>query len=330
MHPTRDLPPARSGTDASAPLLQVRGMGKRYPDGWELQPFDLEVHPGEIVGLLGPNGAGKTTTLEGILALRPPDTGSVTILGMDALANPLPCREHIGALLQTTALPDAMTPLQALRMMGAFYRTRIHPGELLEDLGLTDQAHQRFHTLSGGQRQRLALALSLVNNPRLLLLDEPATGLDPAMRHELLSLLVTRKKRGNGILLATHLLEDAERFCDRVIILHNGAPIASGTPVELIRQAGLATELNLQTQRPVQLDSIGPIRGAIHLRVLDDTLHVLTSDLQSSLLDLILCLEQLQNPLLHLDMHPPSLESAYLALTQTESTPFPANLNPTH
>lgn len=305
-------------------------MGKRYPDGWELQPFDLEVHSGEIVGLLGPNGAGKTTTLEGILALRPPDTGSVTILGMDALANPLPCREHTGALLQTTALPDAMTPLQALRMMGAFYRTRIHPQKLLDDLGLTDLAHQRFHTLSGGQRQRLALALALVNNPRLLLLDEPATGLDPAMRHELLSLLETRKRRGVGILLATHLLEDAERFCDRVIILHNGAQIASETPAGLIRKAGLATELYLQTQRPVRLDSIGPIRGAIHLQVLDNTLHVLTSDLQSSLLDLILFLEQHQNPLLHLNMQPPSLESAYLALIQARSAPLPVNPNPTH
>lgn len=330
MNPTRDLPPSRSGTDGSAPLLKVRGMGKRYPDGWELQPFDLEVHSGEIVGLLGPNGAGKTTTLEGILALRPPDTGSVTILGMDALANPLPCREHIGALLQTTALPDAMTPLQALRMMGAFYRTRIHPQKLLDDLGLTDLAHQRFHTLSGGQRQRLALALALVNNPRLLLLDEPATGLDPAMRHELLSLLETRKRRGVGILLATHLLEDAERFCDRVIILHNGAQIASETPAGLIRKAGLATELYLQTQRPVRLDSIGPIRGAIHLQVLDNTLHVLTSDLQSSLLDLILFLEQHQNPLLHLNMQPPSLESAYLALIQARSAPLPVNPNPTH
>src|SRR6185312_2864662 len=179
--------------------LTVRGLTRRYGAVKAVDGISFDVAAGEVFGLLGPNGAGKTTTLECILGLVRPDAGRIEIEGDVAHA-----RARIGAVLQATGLPDKITPREALTVFGAFYPAPLAPQMLLERFGLAEKADAPFDTLSGGQKQRLALALAFVGNPRLLLLDEPTTGLDPQMRREVQDHIAAIRQEGRAVLLATH------------------------------------------------------------------------------------------------------------------------------
>lgn len=309
-----------------SPALQVNGLHKFYGDISAVRNLSFEIWPGEIVGLLGPNGAGKTTTIEGILGLRSFDSGQVQIGGIDSAARPLECRQIIGAQLQSTALPDAMTPAQAIRMMRSFYRSRADTHRLLERFQLSEKQHAAFATLSGGQKQRLALALAFINNPKLLLLDEPTTGLDPKLRLELIEIVLESKQQGCGILIGTHLLEDAQRFCDRVLILDKGQLIANGTPDSLIREAPAPTKIHLRTRHFLSPEQITSLHGVQGFSNKADQLIIKTTDSNQTLLHLVHLLSQQQNELLDLEIRKPSLESAYLALT---GNPWPEQTSPT-
>jgi ABC-2 type transport system ATP-binding protein len=200
--------------------------------------ISFEVAAGEVFGLLGPNGAGKTTTLESILGLVRPDAGHIEIEGD---ADPARVRAKIGAVLQATGLPDKITPREALTVFGAFYSAPLDPQTLLERFGLAEKAHAAFDTLSGGQKQRLALALAFVGNPRLLLLDEPTTGLDPQMRREVQDHIAAIREEGRAVLLATHDMAEAERLCDCIAVIAQGRIVATGAPRDLIAASGAAT-----------------------------------------------------------------------------------------
>jgi ABC-2 type transport system ATP-binding protein len=220
-------------------IIEVEHLHKRYGDRVAVQDVSFRVDEGEIFGILGPNGAGKTTTVEIIEGLRGRDGGTVSVLGSDP-ATDRALREVVGAQLQEAQLPDRLKVGEALELFRSFYRAPADPAELVEALGLAGLEGQRFAKLSGGQRQRLSIALALVGNPRIAVLDELTTGLDPGSRRDTWALIERVRDRGVTILLVTHAMEEAERLCDRVAVVDAGRVVALGTPDDLVAgvQAG--------------------------------------------------------------------------------------------
>src|SRR5919106_2060333 len=184
----------------------VRDLRKQYGSVQAARGVSFEIQDGEVFGLLGPNGAGKTTTLECVIGLRQPDEGTIEVCGIDARQRPHDVKQRIGAVLQTTALQDRITPREALTLFGSFYRNRSEPGQLLNRFALAEKADAPFDTLSHGLRQRLALALAFVNEPELIFLDEPTTGLDAQSRRELHGEVTRMKREGRTVLLTTHYI----------------------------------------------------------------------------------------------------------------------------
>jgi ABC-2 type transport system ATP-binding protein len=214
--------------------IVVRNLKKSYGPVTAVAALSFEVHDGETFGLLGPNGAGKTTTVECLVGLRVPDQGDIFIGGLDARRHPREVRQRIGVMLQATSLQRKITPREALHGFGSFYDRREDIDALLERFSLADHADTTFDRLSGGYRQRLALALAFVNAPDIVFLDEPTAGLDPQSRRELRELIAASRRGGRTIVLATHDLNEAERLCDCVAIIDEGAMVAVGRPAELV------------------------------------------------------------------------------------------------
>jgi ABC-2 type transport system ATP-binding protein len=213
--------------------LAVRDLRKRYGPVVAMDGVSFDVHGGEIFGLIGPNGAGKTTTVECIIGLREPDSGTIEVCGMDRRRQPREVKARIGAALQTTALQDKITPREAVGLFSAFYGASTDPERLLDRFGLGGKADQTFDTLSLGQRQRLALALAFVNDPEIVVLDEPTAGLDPVSRRDLRAEIGRMREDGRSVLVTTHDIEEADTLCDRIAIIDRGRIVAAGTPGEL-------------------------------------------------------------------------------------------------
>jgi len=220
----------------------VSGLHKKYGDFEAVKGIDFEVATGEVFGLLGPNGAGKTTTVEILEGIRQRTSGDVRVLDFDPDTQKRKLKDRIGVCLQATNLPDKIKVIEALELFGALYSRMLDPMELLKRLSLEEKRDAFYSTLSGGQKQRLAIALGLINDPSLLFLDEPTTGLDPQVRLEIHALLSQLRSEKRTILMTTHYIEEAERLCDRVAIIDEGKVIAIGTPRELQdRSAGKST-----------------------------------------------------------------------------------------
>jgi ABC-2 type transport system ATP-binding protein len=217
------------------PILTVTNLKKIYNSRPVVKGISFEVKDGEVFGILGPNGAGKTTTFEMIEALRPIDDGEVILDGINVHSNPHKVKQIIGIQLQSTSFYDKMTLLEQLRMFASFYGQKIDPMALLADVELTEKAGSFVEQLSGGQKQRFSIAAALVNNPRVLFLDEPTTGLDPQARRHLWDLIKQIKAKGITVMLTTHYMEEAQLLCDRVAVMDNGTIIALDTPTQLIK-----------------------------------------------------------------------------------------------
>jgi ABC-2 type transport system ATP-binding protein len=213
--------------------VSVDHLRVRYGDTLAVDDVSLSINRGEIFGILGPNGAGKTTTVEAIGGLRRPDGGSIGVLGLDALRNRQELRQRVGIQLQASELPDKLRVGEALELFASFYREPADPGRLLALLGLEAKRDDRFSNLSGGQRQRLSIALALIGRPELAILDELTTGLDPQSRRETWKLIEGIRDEGVTVILVTHFMEEAERLCDRLALLHHGRVIAIDTPAAL-------------------------------------------------------------------------------------------------
>ncbi|WP_369370056.1 ABC transporter ATP-binding protein [Promicromonospora sp. Populi] len=228
----------------TSPVVEVSHLRKTYPGAGRGAPpknavadVSFQIAAGEIFGILGPNGAGKTTTVECLAGLRHADGGSVRVLGHDPQADPTSVREDIGVQLQEAALHDRITVAEALDVFGSFYARRADAKELLDLLDLTPHRNQQFGKLSGGQKQRLSIALALVGKPQVAILDELTTGLDPAARRATWDLVERVRDSGVTVLLVTHFMDEAERLCDRLVVIDGGYVVAEGTPSALI--AGL-------------------------------------------------------------------------------------------
>ena len=212
------------------PVIEVDNLRKRYRDHVAVHDISFTVERGEIFGIVGPNGAGKTTTVECVEGLRTPDGGSIKVLGLDPRRDGAELRHRVGAQLQESALPDHMKVWEALDLYASFYPRPADQRQLIDDLGLGDKRETTFGKLSGGQKQRLAIALTLVGNPEIAVLDELTSGLDPNARHDTWGLIEQVRERGVTVLLVTHFMDEAERLCDRVAWSTPGAWSPSTAP----------------------------------------------------------------------------------------------------
>jgi len=216
-------------------IVGVSALRKKYGSQEVVKGISFTVNEGEVFGILGPNGAGKTTTLEMIEALRPIDDGQVTLDGLDVRREPQRVKERIGIQLQSSSFFDKMTLTEHIGMFASMYGATVDPQQLLQEVELADKAGSYVEKLSGGQKQRFSIAVALVNQPRVLFLDEPTTGLDPQARRHLWDLIKQIKKKGITVILTTHYMEEAELLCDRVAIMDNGEIIALDTPSQLVK-----------------------------------------------------------------------------------------------
>jgi ABC-2 type transport system ATP-binding protein len=226
---TQTLEKTRTQT-ATEVVVSVDHLRVRYGDTLAVDDVSLSINRGEIFGILGPNGAGKTTTVEAIGGLRRPDGGSISVLGLDALRNRPELRRRVGIQLQASELPEKLRVGEALELFASFYDDPADPDRLLRLLGLEAKRDDRFAHLSGGQRQRLSIALALIGRPELAILDELTTGLDPQSRRETWKLIEGIRDEGVTVILVTHFMEEAERLCDRLALLHHGRVITIDTP----------------------------------------------------------------------------------------------------
>src|ERR1700746_4056478 len=219
------------------PVIQVSGVRKSYGTTVAVHDVSFEVNEGEIFGLIGPNGAGKTTTMECIEGLRSPDRGTISVLGLDPFRQVYKLQDRIGVQLQQAQLQKRIKVWEAVDLWATLYRKKATDGKrLLEQLGLTDKRDAWFMNLSGGQKQRLFIALALINDPEVVFLDELTTGLDPQARRAIWDLIRGIRERGKTVFLTTHLMEEAERLCDRVAIIENGRVIEIDTPERLVQR----------------------------------------------------------------------------------------------
>jgi ABC-2 type transport system ATP-binding protein len=219
------------------PVIQVSAVRKTYGSTLAVDEVSFEVNEGEIFGLIGPNGAGKTTTMECIEGLRTPDRGTISVLGLDPFKDVYKLQERIGVQLQQAQLQKRIKVWEAVDLWASLYQKDAIDGKrLLEQLGLSDKRNAWFMNLSGGQKQRLFIALALINNPELVFLDELTTGLDPQARRAIWELVRGIRERSKTVFLTTHLMEEAERLCDRVAIIEHGRIIDIDTPQSLVNR----------------------------------------------------------------------------------------------
>ena len=236
------------------PVIEARNLRKTFAKTIAVDDVNLSIEEGEIFGILGPNGAGKTTTVECLTGMQKADSGHLRVLGLDPATHVADLRRQVGYQLQSTELPDAMRVGEAIDLFASFYPEPLQPAELLDTVGLSRLRKSAFGTLSGGEKQRLSIALALVGDPRIAVLDELTTGLDPQGRRDIWRLIDGIRHRGVTVVLVTHFLDEAQALCDRLAIVDHGRTIATGTPLELIAHAELSAPGINQDARPVTLE----------------------------------------------------------------------------
>ncbi|HSY32139.1 MAG TPA: ABC transporter ATP-binding protein [Verrucomicrobiae bacterium] len=288
---------------------------KRYGDVEAVRGVSFNVEEGEVFGLLGPNGAGKTSTVEIMEGLRTLDSGRVSVCGLDPQKNGQELKHQIGAALQSTALPDKLRVIEALRLFASFYRRHRNPEELLKRFGLEEKRNTFYSQLSGGQKQRLALAMALINDPTVLFFDEPTAGLDPQVRREIYDIIEELRREKKTIVMTTHYIEEAERLCDRVAIVDHGTVIALGTPRELKERSGDKTRLEVRLARPEPAEALRKLEGVSDCRILGESYVLQCQRPPQAIVSLVKHLESQGNELISLEIATPSLEDVFIELT---------------
>ena len=293
-------------------VISVNNLRKTYGSVVAVDSVSFEVERGEIFGVVGPNGAGKTTTVECLEALRKPDSGEISVLGLDPQRDAQELRERIGTQLQESNLPDRILVWESLDLFASFYRQSVNWEELLNQLGLAEKRNTPFAKLSGGQKQRLFIALALINNPELIFLDELTTGLDPQARQAVWEIIRSVRERGKTVLLTTHFMEEAERLCDRVAIMNDGRIIALDTPKNLIRN--LDGEMRVVFEVEGEFDS-SPLE-TFATRIERDGNQVVVHGKGNDLLgNVVRALESQNCSFQNLRSEQPNLEDVFLSLT---------------
>ena len=307
-------PPPSSGRS----IIDVRGLVKRYGSITAVNGVDLTVYEHEIFGILGPNGAGKTTTLEIIEGLRDPDEGSIMLAGIDAVRDKVALKKSIGVQLQSTALFDYLTIAELIELFAALYdadTSKARVDDLISMVSLQEKRGSRVGELSGGQQQRLSIAIALVNDPKVLFLDEPTTGLDPQARRNLWDVVRSLRDAGKTIVLTSHYMEEAEELCDRVAVMDHGQIIACDTPLALVQSLGQSATVRARYEGNLSSDNLLRLRGVTDASSEGGQILLQTSDVPATLSALFSLAEQSGVRLDNLTSTNATLEDVFLSYT---------------
>lgn len=299
----------------AAAVIEVENLYKSYGPVEAIRGVSFAVEEGEVFGLLGPNGAGKTSTVEILEGLREPDRGRVSVCGLNPQEAGNHFKEIIGAILQSTNLPEKLRVKEALDLFAELYARHADTGELLRRFQLEEKADAFYKDLSGGQKQRLALAMALVNDPRVVFLDEPTAGLDPQVRREIYDIIEDLRRAKKTVLITTHYIEEAERLCDRVAVVDSGRVIAQGTPRELKQKSAGKTRIEVRLARPLANGALAHIDGVSDSREFDGAYVLHSARPPQTIVALVKQLEAEGNELQSLEMFSPSLEDVFIELT---------------
>jgi ABC-2 type transport system ATP-binding protein len=309
--PTQTTPPV---SDVPDTVIVATKLSKRYQDIVAVDAVSFSVQRGEIFGLLGPNGAGKSTTLEMLEGLRDIDTGTAVVLGTDVKANAIAVKRRIGVQLQATALPSFTTVAESIDLFRAFYDHTRDTADLLVEFDLVPQAKQITTKLSGGQQQRLSIALAMVNDPDVVFLDEPTTGLDPQARISLWDFIERFRARGKTVMLTTHYMEEAERLCDRVAVMDQGRIVALDTPDRLVALHGPGTAIDF-ISHTADVDKLRALTGVESAEVSAGAVHLITRTPEVVLAQLLHPDGDHANGITNLRVERGTLEDVFIALT---------------
>ena len=295
-------------------VIRVNAIRKTYGQTVAVDEVSFEVRPGETFGLIGPNGAGKTTTMECVEGLRAPDRGAISVLGLDPGRDRYTLQKRIGVQLQEAQLQKRIKVREAVAFWASLYNAPIDGDRLLEQLGLREKKNAWFMTLSGGQKQRLFIALALINDPELVFLDELTTGLDPQARRAIWDLVRGIRDRGKTVFLTTHLMEEAERLCDRVAILDHGRVIDIGTPAELVRRHCPERTIVVTTEAVSAQERFRAIRAVESVGVQGQQFTIRGRG-DELVTQVIQCLGEHRMPVVDFRTETPTLEDVFLKLT---------------
>ena len=303
-----------------AAIVSCEHVTKSYGDLVAVNDVSLGIEEGEIFGLVGPSGAGKTTLIEMIESLRTPNGGSIRVLGFDPTKEADELQEKIGIQLQTTSIQPNIKVKEALKLFASFYeRPLANPEELLKLLSLEDKAGSRFSKLSGGQQQRVAIALALVNNPAVLFLDEPTTGLDPQARRNMWELVKNIRNQGKTIFLTTHYMEEAEELCDRVGVIDHGIIIALDTPRNLVGNLSAESKVLFKVEdREVAAVEFEGLPGVSRVEKVQDGFILYTGDGDATLQELVRLADKQGFRLSGIRTETPNMDDVFLTITGRE------------
>jgi ABC-2 type transport system ATP-binding protein len=296
-------------------VIEVEKLCKSYGEIKAVNNVSLNVVQGEIFGMLGPNGAGKTTTMEIVEGLRPADSGSVSVLGMDIKQRSRRIKASIGVQLQTTSLYPRLKVHEVLDLFGSFFPKALPHDELIKLVDLEDSRNKLCINLSGGQQQRLSIALALVNDPQILFLDEPTSGLDPQARHNMWDLIKLQQEKGKTIFLTTHYMEEAERLCERVAIIDHGEIIATDRPDRLVNQHFKEEAIEFQLDQPLGDEVLRQLAGTTNVLTENGRVTVYSSSVPVTISALMEMAKQRDMKLTDLYVRRATLEDVFLKLT---------------
>ena len=301
--------------ESGALAIEVEHLVKHYSSVKAVDDVSFSVAVGEVFALLGPNGAGKTTTTEIVEGLRQPDSGAVRVLGLDALRQADAIKQRIGIQLQTTALYQKLTVREIVTLFGSFFARALPPDEVIAMVSLQEKADTRSKQLSGGQRQRLAVAIALVNDPEIVFLDEPTTGLDPQARRRMWEVIENLRGRGRTVFLTTHYMEEAERLCDRVAIMEHGKIIALGAPRDLIQEHFKYTAIVFATPAAIDQETMRALPLVADMQIENDKTTLYSSGVPRTIEALTRLASAHNDGLRSLTVRQATLEDVFLQLT---------------
>jgi ABC-2 type transport system ATP-binding protein len=315
--PAGSTPPSLSGRQ---PAVTITNLVKRYGSLLAVDDVSFSIREGEIFGIIGPNGAGKTTTVECISGLRVPDSGSISVYGLSPQHDRDRIREFVGVQLQESALPPRLKVGEALELFASFYSNPLDPQEVLESLGVRHIERVAFKKLSGGQKQRVSIALALVANPKIAILDELTTGLDPEARRDTWALIERMRGRGVTVVLVTHFMDEAETLCDRVALINRGRLRALDTPEAIAAEAG-GNRLRFVPSQPVDDEILYAVHGVQVVERKNRYVTVMgTGDLAASLIN-ALATKGVQ--VSELEARRGNLDDAFIRLTRDSASAAP-------